>query len=194
MPEPLLKEILESKGISLYGVVPVPERERWLPCRRARELEGAALSSVICFAVPYYTGPLTGRNLSRYACLRDYHQVVGEILTELCGELEKRFPDERFFPFCDDSPFPEKQMALECGLGCLGDNTLLLTRDYGSYVFLAAIASTKEFGFTLSPLRECLHCGRCAAACPGGALSMTEAGPRLDRSRCASSLTQQKGH
>lgn len=176
-----------SRGVALYGVAAPPDPGRLLPCRRPLP---DPLRAVICCAFPYYTGPMARRNVSRYAALPDYHTVVGALLEAICADLRVLFPNERFCGYTDVSPLPEKQLAAQCGLGVLGRNTLLLTERYGSYVFLGCIACSVGFAPTgPGAAADCIGCGRCEAACPGGAL----AAGRLDRSRCVSALTQKKG-
>ena len=69
-------------------------------------------------------------------------------------------------------------------------NGQLLNETYGSYCFIGEIVTTADFpaaGRKANPL--CTHCGRCAAACPTGALSHEG----FEREKCRSHITQKKG-
>lgn len=82
-----------------------------------------------------------GRNLSRYACVEDYHQAGGRVLRALAEDLAILWPGRAFEPFLDNSPLPEVYAAALCGLGVVGDNGLLIHPRYGSYVFIGTIVT-----------------------------------------------------
>lgn len=95
-----------------------------------------------------------------------------------------------FIPFVDSSPVAEVRAASLAGLGDIGMNGQLLNETYGSYCFIGEIVTTADFpaaGRKANPL--CTHCGRCAAACPTGALSQEG----FNREKCRSHITQKKG-
>ncbi len=150
------------------------------------EREGPlAPKSVLLYLLPYYTGP--SRNLSLYAVSRDYHILMREIGEGLASALSAAYPGASFRAFSDHSPIDERHAASVAGLGCLGDNGLLINRRYGSFVFIGEVFSdleapvdTKIFAPTY-----CEHCGACRRACPTGALS--------GEGECLSELTQRKG-
>jgi epoxyqueuosine reductase QueG len=92
------------------------------------------------------------------------------------------------------APILEVDAAARAGLGVLGLNGLLITPDYGSFVFLAelitdadyeAVTGTPAPAFPTEPPR-CEGCGACARACPMGCREG-------DRALCLSALTQKKG-
>ena len=144
--------------------------------------------SVLFSLFPYDTGGENG-NLSRYARGADYHAVIGSALSRFVLQVQQFYPANRFVVLTDDSPLPEVWGAYFCGAGRLGDNGLIFDEVYGSYVFIGSILTD----LTLEPTsvgRECLHCGACRSACPGGALR--EDGT-VDPQRCLSALTQQGG-
>lgn len=69
-------------------------------------------------------------------------------------------------------PYPAKEAAIRARLGCIGHHSLLITPQHGSRVVIILMATDIEFfdeGYPEQP-KSCLKCGRCAAACPSGAL------------------------
>jgi len=152
-----------------------------------RPLEGA--KTVLLTALPYYFPREEGQNLARFAALPDYHTYFGALLQEICGELNKNFPELFFRPFTDNSPIDEQKAALMGGLAAKGKNNLCTT-SHGSFVFLGEIVTDGEVSLTATPPRmNCDGCNACIRACPNGAL--TEEGFRYDR--CLAYITQKKG-
>lgn len=119
-----------------------------------------------------------------YARKDDYHLEVGEALRAACALLEGEFPGLRTRWFCDALPVPEVELALRCGLGWRGRNTLLIDRRRGSGFHLGGILLSLE-GVDPPP-RHPDHCGTCklcVEACPPAAID-----PRgfVDAARCLS--------
>ncbi len=171
-------------------------------CRPARGylLEKAGIPSTgtaVLFAVPYLMTADVGdpdRNLSLYAVPRDYHGYMEALEGEVLSSLRKAFPDRVFALFADHSPISEVDAAARAGLGVLGLNGLLITPDYGSFVFIGEIVTDADYTavtgedapvFPDTPAL-CEGCGACLAACPVGCR-------KGDRARCLSALTQKKG-
>lgn len=145
--------------------------------------------AVLVAAFPYYAGDAPG-NLSLYARGRDYHLVLTEKLNTVCDVLRQKYPSYLFLPGADSSPLPERQLAWACGIGLRGQNGLLILPPWGSYVFLGTILTDCPLEFsTRPPANVCISCGKCAAACPGGALD----GAVFHLSRCLSDISQKKG-
>lgn len=145
--------------------------------------------SVLVAAFPYFAGE-TGGNLSVYARGEDYHLVLGRNLNTICDLLREQFAGYSFVPGVDASPLPERELAWLAGLGLRGRNGLLILPPYGSYVFLGTILTDAALEVsTLPPADVCISCGKCAAACPTGALD----GAVFHADRCLSALTQKKG-
>ena len=140
---------------------------------------------VILYALPYFTGVPGKRNLSLYALSRDYHICLKAVNARLIAFLSDLLPDEHFVGFGDHSPLSERAACARAGLGVRGDNGLLITEEYGSYVFLGEVLTTaapETLGAKAGgEIGECLHCGACKTACPTG----------FDG--CASYYSQKKG-
>lgn len=144
---------------------------------------------VLVAAFPYYAGDRPG-NLSLYARGGDYHTVVTARLNTACDFLRINHPLYSFLPAADNSPLPEREAARLAGLGMVGRNGLLILPPYGTYVFLGTILTDAPLPVAeRAPAPGCPDCGKCIAACPGGALSRDG----FDMERCLSHLTQKKG-
>ena len=181
-----IRLLMEKEGISLFGVIGADR----VPLLKPHLLSRAALSprAYLIYAVPYFRGE--GENLSAYATSRDYHLFLGEFGKSLCAFLESALPHRRFLSFGDHSPIDERRGAALAGLGVLGRNGLLITKDYSSFVFLGEVATDADpaelGGETVFDIASCEGCGKCLAACPTGIL-------RGEGDVCLSALTQKKG-
>ena len=186
-----LRDVMDAAA-PLWGVCPFEAvAAHLIDCRAKRRLPAGA-RTVLIAAFPYLLpeAAYAGRNLSRYAAVTDYHAVALARLEAACAKLRALYPAAAFAAFADNSPIPEVGAACAAGLGVRGDHGLLITERYGSYVFLGEIVTDLPLlPGEAQPVRGCLHCGRCAAACP--AQSITPAG--VDRARCLSAVTQRKG-
>jgi epoxyqueuosine reductase len=129
--------------------------------------------------------------ISVYARNRDYHDVIKGRLKELAGFLVARAGGD-VKVFVDTAPVMEKPLAEAAGLGWQGKHTVLVSREFGSWLFLGAIFTTAEFPPDAPESDHCGSCRRCLDICP------TDAFPapyQLDARRCISYLTiEHKGH
>ena len=146
--------------------------------------------SVIALGVNYWPGAeevaAAGCGvISRYARTRDYHDVVKKRLKRLAGWLHRE-SGHAVKVFVDTAPVLEKPLAALAGLGWQGKHTNLVSRDFGSWLFLGEIYTTLELPPDPPGRDRCGRCVRCLEACPTGAFT----GPhRLDARRCVSYLT-----
>lgn len=124
-------------------------------------------------------------NISVYARGRDYHDVVKGRLKQLAGWLAGR-SGAQVKVFVDTAPLLEKPLAQQAGVGWQGKHTNLVSRRYGSWLFLGEILTTLELEPDPPETDRCGSCRRCLDACPTGAIT---APYRLDPRLCISYLT-----
>jgi epoxyqueuosine reductase len=145
------------------------------PRRQNLELVLPGVQSLICVALNYYTptphsrDPAKGK-ISRYAWGRDYHRVLGRRLKQLHLWMQAQFPNYQGRFYVDTGPVAEKPWAMQAGLGWIGKNSLLLTREYGSWVFLGVILTTLKLVPDRPHTAHCGTCTRCLEACPTQAI------------------------
>jgi epoxyqueuosine reductase len=135
-----------------------------------------AAKSVIAVALNYFTphehasGGQKGK-VSRYAWGDDYHDVVKEKLHELLDWITRENAEADGKVCVDTVPVMEKAWAVRAGLGWLGKHSNLITKDYGSWVFLGEILLNTELEYETETVED--HCGTCTAcldACPTNAI------------------------
>jgi epoxyqueuosine reductase len=132
-----------------------------------------------------------GGYISVYARNRDYHDVIKGKLKEAAGFLAgKAGSDVKVF--VDTAPVMEKPLAEAAGLGWQGKHTVIVSREFGNWLFLGAIFTTAELPEDAPERDHCGSCRRCLDVCPTGAFP---APYQLDAGRCISYLTiEHKGH
>ena len=127
--------------------------------------------------------------ISVYARGRDYHDTVKKRLKTLARWIAARWPGELpggLKVFVDTAPVMEKPLAQQAGLGWQGKHTNLVSRDFGSWLFLGEIYLSLSLAPDAPDEDHCGTCRACLDSCP------TEAFPapyRLDARRCISYLT-----
>jgi epoxyqueuosine reductase len=119
--------------------------------------------------------------------MRDYHDVVKGKLKELAGFLAAR-SGEDVKVFVDTAPVMEKPLAQAAGLGWQGKNTILVSREFGSWLFLGSIFTAAELPVDAPEPDHCGSCTRCLDVCPTNAFP---APYRLDARRCIAYLTNE---
>ena len=129
--------------------------------------------------------------ISCYAQCKDYHDVVKAGLKRVAGSLAQASGAD-VKVFVDTAPLMEKPLGEAAGLGWQGKHTNLVSREYGSWLFLGAILTAAELEPDAPEVDHCGTCSRCLDVCP------TQAFPapyQLDARRCIAYLTiEHKGH
>src|SRR6187551_2574940 len=169
----------------------------WLADRPERRADPRGLwpdvRSVIMLGVNY--GPdrnpldiLAQRSIgaiSVYAQGDDYHEVIKKRLKTLARWLVAASGAE-VKVFVDTAAVMEKPLAQAAGLGWQGKHTNLVSREFGSWLFLGAIFTTLEFSRDTADVDHCGSCQACLDICPTSAFP---APYKLDARRCISYLT-----
>lgn len=123
--------------------------------------------------------------ISVYAQNRDYHDIIKKRLKRVAREIvEETGADVKVF--VDTAPVMEKPLGAESGLGWQGKHTNLVSREYGSWLFLGSIFTTLKISADAPERDHCGSCQNCLDICP------TDAFParyQLDARRCISYLT-----
>lgn len=123
--------------------------------------------------------------ISVYARNRDYHEIIKGKLKELAGLLHRR-SGAAVKVFVDTAPLMEKPLAQAAGLGWQGKHTVLVSRDFGSWLLLGAILTDAELPIDAPHGQNCGSCTKCLDVCP------TKAFPapfQLDARKCLAYLT-----
>jgi epoxyqueuosine reductase len=148
----------------------------------------AGAKSVISVLINYFPSEKqadpTAPVISKYAYGKDYHLVVKEKLNNLLIFIQTEISPFKGRAFVDSAPVLERPWAKAAGLGWIGKNSLLITRELGSYVFIGELIIDTELSYD-SPLTGdyCGSCSRCIDACPTGAI----VSPRtIDARKCIS--------
>ena len=142
--------------------------------------------SIICLALNYYTPhqhsdhPEDGK-ISRYGWGRDYHKVLGQKLKALSHWLQQQDTNVIARYSVDTAPIQDKFWAQQAGIGWIAKNGNVITRKYGSWVFLGEILTNLELKPDKPHTQHCGTCTRCLDACPTGAIAKPFV---VDANRC----------
>ena len=126
----------------------------------------------------------------------DYHHILKDRLEKLISfiqsqaQVEAKMNDWRFAPQVDTGELVDVAVAQRAGLGFIGKNGLLITKEYGSFVYLGEIITNIEFTPDTPIPNGCGTCTRCLDNCPTKALL---GDGRMNAKKCLSYQTQTKG-
>ncbi|MEO0771406.1 MAG: tRNA epoxyqueuosine(34) reductase QueG [Cyanobacteria bacterium J06649_4] len=146
--------------------------------------------SMICVALNYYTAherPVGDAyaKISRYGWGRDYHRILSKKLKQfslwLRSHPTQNNDNTLAKPYADTGPVQDKFWAQQAGLGWNAKNGNVITRDYGSWVFLGEIITNLKLEPDRPHTAHCGSCTRCLEACPTEAI---RAPGVVDANRC----------
>lgn len=127
--------------------------------------------------------------ISKYAYGKDYHYVVKDKLFELLDFINTEISEVNGRAFVDSAPVMEKAWAVKSGLGWIGKNTNLISKEFGSFFFIGELIIDLELDYNTESYKNyCGNCTKCIDACPTNALKPYE----LDARKCISYLTIEK--
>ncbi len=146
--------------------------------------------SVITLLLNYFPSEQQQTNtphIAKYAYGTDYHYVIKDKLNELLAFIKANIGEVSGRGFVDSAPVLERSWAVNSGLGWIGKNGNLLTKNNGSYFFIATLITDLQLEADVPFATDhCGSCTRCIDACPTDAIVDAAT---VDASRCISYLT-----
>jgi epoxyqueuosine reductase len=145
--------------------------------------------SVISLLLNYYPSEEQNTDsykISKYAYGKDYHNIIRKKVIKLLKSIKREIGDVSGRAFVDFAPVMEKSWAAKSGLGWIGKNSNLLTKQVGSFYFIAELIIDLEIEPD-GPMKDyCGTCTRCIDSCPTEAIVQPYV---VDGSKCISYLT-----
>ena len=145
--------------------------------------------SVISLSYNYYPKDLQNKEapkISKYAYGMDYHYVIKEKLNFFLSFIKDKIEDVNGRAFVDSAPILEKAWASKSGIGWVGKNSNLITKQVGSFYFLAELIVDLELDYDGIETDHCGECTACIDSCPTQAIVEPYV---VDGSRCISYFT-----
>ena len=149
--------------------------------------------TIITIAFPYFCTNNLNNGFSIYTQGLDYHLVLKRYLEQILDIIKKHGGSGEYF--VDSNALPERFLAYIGGVGFIGKNNLLITKEYGSYVFLGEIITDLEIYDEdkrkydeIEKFRECGECSICYGECPSKAINSNTKNCNI----CLSYITQKK--
>ncbi|HWR94027.1 MAG TPA: tRNA epoxyqueuosine(34) reductase QueG [Flavobacterium sp.] len=145
--------------------------------------------SVVSLLLNYYPTEFQNSDsykISKYAYGQDYHFVIKEKLKELLASIQENIGAVSGRAFVDSAPVLDKAWAAKSGLGWIGKNSNLLTKQVGSFYFIAELIIDLELEYDYATTDHCGTCTACINACPTEAIVAPYV---VDGSKCISYFT-----
>ncbi|PSB06246.1 tRNA epoxyqueuosine(34) reductase QueG [filamentous cyanobacterium CCP1] len=145
-----------------------------------------SVRSVICVALNYYTPHDRPEGneyakISRYGWGRDYHRILHKRLKAYANWLQAQGEGVEARYYADTGPVQDKVWAERSGIGWIAKNSNVITREYGSWVFLGEVLTNLELTPDRPHTQHCGTCTRCIEACPTQAITQPFV---VDANRC----------
>ena len=145
--------------------------------------------SVISLLLNYFPSETQNENsykISKYAYGRDYHFVIKDKLKQLLNSIQEEIGAVHGRAFVDSAPVLDKAWAAKSGLGWIGKHSNLLTKQTGSFYFIAELIVDLDLEYDTPVTDHCGSCTACIDACPTQAIVDPYV---VDGSKCISYLT-----
>ena len=175
-----------SKG--MHGAMKYMENHFELRVDPTRLVPGA--KSVITLLKNYYPSeqlPAGSPKISKYAYGKDYHEVIREKMKLFLEAIREEIGEVHGRGFVDSAPVLERSWAQRSGLGWVGKNGNLLTKQSGSFFFIATLITDLSLEYDDPFAKDfCGSCTKCIDACPTQAILP---GKVVNGSKCISYFT-----
>ncbi len=147
--------------------------------------------SVITLLLNYFPAEVpkdtTAVKVSKYAWGEDYHELIRAKLKLLLSEIRENIGEVNGRGFVDSAPVLERSWAVKSGLGWLGKNGNLITKQQGSFFFIATLITDLELDYDDQFAKDfCGSCTKCIDACPTEAIQPDRV---INGSKCISYFT-----
>ena len=132
--------------------------------------------SVISLLISYNTSEKLNESsfykIAKYAYGKDYHEVIKGKLDQLIEFIKQQTNSSIIKGFVDSAPIFEKSWAVKSGLGWIGKNSLLINKEFGSFVFIGEILTDIPLNYDLQIENSfCGNCNKCVDECPTNAIN-----------------------
>lgn len=145
--------------------------------------------SVISLLLNYYPSEIQTEDsykISKYAYGQDYHFVIKDKLKDLLRFIQTEIGEVSGRVFVDSAPVLDKAWAAKSGLGWIGKNSNLITKQVGSFYFIAELIIDLDLEYDHATTDHCGSCSACLDACPTEAIVAPYV---VDGSKCVSYFT-----
>jgi epoxyqueuosine reductase len=145
--------------------------------------------SVISLLLNYFPEKLQRQDtykISKYAYGTDYHFVIKDKLKQLLHFIQDEIGEVHGRAFVDSAPVLDKAWAAKSGLGWIGKHSNLITKETGSFYFIAELIIDLELDYDTPTTDHCGSCTACIDACPTHAIVQPY---EVDGSKCISYFT-----
>ncbi len=145
--------------------------------------------SVISLLLNYFPSEVQVENtykISKYAYGTDYHFIIKDKLKQLMDFISEEIGEVRGRAFVDSAPVLDKAWAAKSGLGWIGKHSNLLTKQLGSFYFIAELIIDLDLEYDTPVTDHCGSCTACIDACPTNAIVADRV---VDGSKCISYYT-----
>lgn len=154
--------------------------------------------SIIAIAIAYPSKVDTPKSVegeykgfvARSAWGIDYHLILRTKLEQLGTYLQQLVPSTKYLFMTDTGVLSDHAVAERAGIGWIGKNSLLITPEFGSYVYLGELLTNIEFPIDEPMENLCGECTKCIDACPSNAIVQPK---QVSAKKCLSYVTQEKG-
>ena len=208
-----IEDYIKSLGLDTFGMIPLrrlEESKAFFEARKEKQLQNEfeeddvekridpsyylpGGKTIISIAFPYLHENMKENGFSVYTKRMDYHKAVRSYLERICGYIRDLGGQAECF--VDSNVLPERYLAYLAGVGFVGRNNMIITKKYGSYVFLGEIITDLELPCEevrsyeeMKEYKECGYCRQCYEECPTKSINAVKVNSNI----CLSYLTQKK--